>query len=556
MPTLLFTNTLKMARGKTRGRGRGRAANKRKADADEEIPAKLKREDSDNTKIRKAISEANDLVNKEIKAKKYKIDSVLGGLYPKSVIHEDFACMLNQTNIGHNNNKFYIIQVAKDKKSFLCFTRWGRVGEQGQHSVDAAANVDGAIKAFKKKFKDKTRNDWDEREKFTPMSGKYTLIEIDEEDDDEDEEEDAVDSAVGVKKEIVPFKGSCNLPYRTQIMIKLIFSDDMFVNQMSSMKLDVRKMPLGKLSKTQINKGLETLIDIEEAIKNNKPRQHLMELSSKFYTLVPHDFGRMIPPVMDTDQIVKEKKEVMLTLSDIELTQSLQKDKANQGVHPLLEKYQMLDCELVHVDKNDSEFKLLQEYAVACPNTRKGPLLDVWRVDRKGEGDRFKSHDAIKHRKLLWHGTNVAVVAAILKAGLRIMPHSGGLVGRGIYFASEHAKSSWYVGPHYGKFEGEDQVGFMFLVEVALGNESSITQCDGSLTKAPPGYDSIVARGQNEPDPKKDKSIKLEGKDVVVPLGKPVPQKKWAKSGFHQSEYLVYKESQARIRYLLKFSFK
>lgn len=34
----------------------------------------------------------------------------------------------------------------------------------------------------------------------------------------------------------------------------------------------------------------------------------------------------------------------------------------------------------------------------------------------------------------------VAVVAAIVKSGLRIMPHSGGRVGRGIYLASENAK--------------------------------------------------------------------------------------------------------------------
>lgn len=50
--------------------------------------------------------------------------------------------------------------------------------------------------------------------------------------------------------------------------------------------------------------------------------------------------------------------------------------------------------------------------------------------------------DSIEHRKLLWHGTNVAVVVAILKTGLRIMPHSGGRVGRGIYFASENGKSA------------------------------------------------------------------------------------------------------------------
>ncbi len=57
---------------------------------------------------------------------------------------------------------------------------------------------------------------------------------------------------------------------------------------------------------------------------------------------------------------------------------------------------------------------------------------------------RFQAHDNVDNRKLLWHGTNVAVVAAILKGGLRIMPHSGGRVGSGIYFASENGKSAAY----------------------------------------------------------------------------------------------------------------
>lgn len=59
--------------------------------------------------------------------------------------------------------------------------------------------------------------------------------------------------------------------------------------------------------------------------------------------------------------------------------------------------------------------------------------------------------------------------------------------------------SSPAVGYHYGTYEGESNVGFMFLVEVALGRESSITQCKCSLTKAPNGYDSVVARGSCEP---------------------------------------------------------
>lgn len=539
-----------------RGRGRGRkVAVKRKNDVDDEPPAKLQRDESTNTKLRRAINEAKETATQDDKPKQIKPDEVFLRSFPQATVYEDFACMLNQTNIGHNNNKFYIIQVNQDKKRYICFTRWGRVGEEGQSNSDCHKDAEAAIKVFKKKFKDKTKNDWEKRENFTPHTGKYTLIEIDDADDEDEDGVDAVDAG-GLKKELVTFSGPCSLNYRTQIMIKLIFSDDMFVNQMSHMKLDVRKMPLGKLSKLQIAKGLEALIDIEEAIKQNKPRSVLMELSSKFFTLVPHNFGRQTPPVLNDDKVVQDKKEVMLTLSDIELTQSLQKDKVNKDMHPLLEKYEMLECVLELIDKKTAEFKILEEYAKACPNTRKGSLLDVWRIDRKGERERFAAHDDIKHRKLLWHGTNVAVVAAILKAGMRIMPHSGGLVGRGIYFASEHAKSSWYVSPHYGTFEGEDMVGFMFLVEVALGREKSIQECDSSLTKAPPGYDSVVARGRCEPDPKKNKIKDFEGNEVVIPVGKPVPQKEWSESSFQQSEYLVYKESQARIRYLLKFSFQ
>ena len=39
-------------------------------------------------------------------------------------------------------------------------------------------------------------------------------------------------------------------------------------------------------------------------------------------------------------------------------------------------------------------------------------LEDVWSCDRNGEDDRFAEYDALDNRKLLWHGTNVAVVVS------------------------------------------------------------------------------------------------------------------------------------------------
>lgn len=40
---------------------------------------------------------------------------------------DDYDAMLNQTNIGANNNKFYVVQALTDGSKFYTYTRWGRV---------------------------------------------------------------------------------------------------------------------------------------------------------------------------------------------------------------------------------------------------------------------------------------------------------------------------------------------------------------------------------------------------------------------------------------------
>ena len=94
--------------------------------------------------------------------------------------------MLNQTNIGHNNNKFYVIQLLARGSSYYVWTRWGRVGEGGQNSNKMFGSLDKAEKEFCKKFRDKTRNSWEERADFTPVQGKYTLLEMDDEEGGEE----------------------------------------------------------------------------------------------------------------------------------------------------------------------------------------------------------------------------------------------------------------------------------------------------------------------------------------------------------------------------------
>ncbi|XP_075039916.1 protein mono-ADP-ribosyltransferase PARP3-like [Mixophyes fleayi] len=547
-------------------------APKRKAAAQGKTTARGKR-----TKVKKEVKEeeaeeviqAPDRFQSAVQALKSvseqkgkaKIDSACSmSSVENCEVYEDYDCMLNQTNIGNNNNKFYIIQLISSVKGKsgtpCCWNRWGRVGEAGQSKLTHFPSLEAAKKDFEKKFKDKTKNNWSERENFTAHPGKYTMIEVQHGDDEEETGEATVkvDTVDGVCKKVRP----CSLDKPTQDLMSLIFSSDMFKEAMQTMNLDIKKMPLGKLSKAQIAKGFDALEALQAAMDRKANKKELSDLSSTFYTIIPHNFGRQTPPVIESLEVLQAKKDMLLVLADIELAQTLQADKLKQEQeeelldvpHPLDVDYQLLKCELNLLDSKSKEHKVIDKYVKQTgPTYRHLKILNVWRVDRENEENRLSVHNDIENRRLLWHGTNVAVVAAILKSGLRIMPHSGGRVGRGIYFASENSKSAGYVGCT------SNSLGIMFLNEVALGNEYHITQDNCSLKSAPSGYDSVVARGHTEPDPALDHELQLDGRKIIVPQGKPMQISKFSNSSFSQSEYLVYKESQARMRYLLLLQF-
>jgi len=93
----------------------------------------------------------------------------------------------------------------------------------------------------------------------------------------------------------------------------------------------------------------------------------------------------------------------------------------------------------------------------------------------------------------------------------------------------------------------------MFLVEAALGKEKEIFQDDSSLEEAPKGFDSIVARARQSPIGSSHKMLSIDGEKVLVPLG--TPKQTNVQSFFDHDEYLIYQESQHRVRYVLQFEY-
>ncbi|KAG9407567.1 Poly [ADP-ribose] polymerase 3 [Aphanomyces cochlioides] len=395
-------------------------------------------------------------------------------------VYRDYDVMLNQVNITAttSNNKFYRIQLIQTSSStWDVFTRWGRVGEDGKYKRWCpTSDLNSAINVFKQKFHDKTKNNWEDRKKFQHKKGYYEIVELDL---------SAGVPAEKIHRQIGDDSVPSTLAPPTQKLIQMIFDKDMFKNELVRMNLDPKRMPLGTLSIKQIQKGVAILDDLQASLDGGNPRTSTLQtLSAKFYQLIPHAYPRhVIPPVLNTPVQLKEKYQMLSTLHDIVVAQDVEKalgesEPVKQNSLDL--KYAELNSQLDLVTPDNPLYKVIQAY-IANTNGQYPSMsvLDIWEVRRSDEDKKFSKFASTPNHRLLWHGTNVAVVAAILKSGLRIMPSSGGRVGKGIYLANMLAKSRQYVrAAHFG---GQN-VGCLFLVEAALGKMNEIRQDDSSLT--------------------------------------------------------------------------
>lgn len=61
-------------------------------------------------------------------------------------------------------------------------------GETGQSKLSFFPSLEEAKRDFEKKFWDKTKNRWADRDSFVAHSGKYTLIEVQADDGEEGQE--------------------------------------------------------------------------------------------------------------------------------------------------------------------------------------------------------------------------------------------------------------------------------------------------------------------------------------------------------------------------------
>ena len=88
----------------------------------------------------------------------------------------------------------------------------------------------------------------------------------------------------------------------------MIFDIESMKKAMIEFEIDLTKMPLGKISKKQIEQGYSILTEVQNMIKNeNGSHSKFLDCSNRFFTLIPHDFGMKTPPILDNPDFVKSK---------------------------------------------------------------------------------------------------------------------------------------------------------------------------------------------------------------------------------------------------------
>ena len=97
---------------------------------------------------------------------------------------------------------------------------------------------------------------------------------------------------------------------------------------MSALNYDSNKLPLGKLSANTLQKGNSLLKEISEVLAESKLAQSkygfssavaLETLTSRYYTVIPHVFGRNVPPIIKTVDRLKREAELIESLGEMEI---------------------------------------------------------------------------------------------------------------------------------------------------------------------------------------------------------------------------------------------
>ena len=446
-----------------------------------------------------------------------------------------YDCTLNQTDLKSNKNKFYIMQIIKHGTGICCFIRYGRIGEIGVILYKNFVSDHLAVTHFEKQYKSKTGNNWHDKNQFVKKDGKYHMATMDhadislESESEESETEDQLDQEISYFLKVIS-----NSSYMKKTLIQL--------------EIDTDKMPIGKISQKQIDKAYEVLNSINE---NLDDPDHLIKLSSDFYTLIPYSCSRSKkPPIINNKKLISKNAELLDELSQIAFGAKAIIKLKKSGINDF---YQNLNTDILPLNWKDKMYHKLAKYIInsqAPTHNFCFEITSIFQINRQFEREIYNSYSKkLKNKTLLFHGTRVSNMIGILQNGLMIdaskiglnVVVTGKMFGYGLYFADSASKSLQYCA-----FDSSDNIACLLIAEVALGNMLKKTKSDCTINSStlPEKYHSTWGLGKSS-----YQEFEKIGK-VRMPKGKLEELEEHSESVLLYDEFIVYNEQQINLKYL------
>ncbi len=459
-----------------------------------------------------------------------------------------YSCILNQTDIHANSNKFYIMQAIKNGTTHNVYIRYGRISEIGNLSNRLFTSESEAKSFFEKQFKTKTGNMWG-TVNFVKKQGKYFMSEVSYENE--------------VKAVTIPANTpipESKLHKKVQQLITMLSDINMMQQALVSLEIDTKKMPLGKINQVQLDKAGSVLNSIQTLLSQistnpsnvNELTYQLVDLSSEYYTYLPMAFGRKKPPVIGNDDMLGKYRDVLDELRNIAVTIKI-KENVKADENPIDGVYNDIRTNIKPLAKSNKIWKELNAFVANTHGPTHGcklEVLEIFEVEQADKRAKFEKYcENIGNRQLLFHGTPQNCVLSIFKRDFYLDPSkindvnvqiAGKMFGMGVYLA-DSSKSFGYTRAH-----ATNNIGCFIVAEVALGNQQSKFNADYNITEKgllKSGYNSVKGEGRWQP------SSTTTINDIIIPNGPLTELHKNA--ALRYNEHIVYNVDQILIKYLI-----
>lgn len=440
-----------------------------------------------------------------------KVYSENPGDFTETLEHNLLMC----SNILGNNNKFYSLEIQKDKAGrYQLFSHYGRInGDNIKGGVYEVRSYSSSIQAkkdfdsiIKKKKRGKTKKNTD--------GSTYKEIY---------KEVDVISSSVGSSNVVSKTSKSNSTKGIDKKLFKeygklesnlLSMLEDENIHEITSVTTmtytsNGLQTPLGPLTFGHLDKARKVLNDISGEVKTlnkNARPSGLTLLNNEYLSLIPRNLGRNIGNddlIVTGDKVMREysllnQMETAIQLSDMKDSNDT---KLDLGFHIQLASKEIHDEVKTQVNKTRKHYHL-NNYKVKrvyqLENYKERKAFEIYSDSLMSNKASRKSHKLDYAEVDMFHGSRNSNILSILMNGFYVPPQNaphvtGRMFGNGVYGADSSTKALNYSAGGWGGLANKNKNIFCFVVLFSLGRvyETQSSRKAG----VPSGYNSIFAKG-------------------------------------------------------------